>query len=311
MAMKTAKARDGARRGAIWSVLIWIIFLAGALLLIYPALSEAWNSFRAARTAAGYEKTVDALSEEEIKRELELAEAYNRAHKRNTFSSKPFLNEPFVNDHPYKSLLGQSGGVMGFVVIPKLGVRLPIRHGTSAGTLESGAGHLKGTSLPVGGKSSHAVIVGHRGLPGAKLFTDLDRLRPGDGFYLEILGKEFDYEVDQVNTVRPSDVTPLAIIPGRDLVTLLTCTPYGQNTKRLLIRGHRVRLLSSSSKAASSSFGSASAGFTDMDMRMAGLIAAEIMLLVLVMIRLRQSRQKFGPKPRQRAIFRLPKIKKD
>ena len=225
------------RKPCISTVLLACAFLAGIVLLLYPTVSDWWNSSRMSRAVEGYEQAVEELPREDYERMLSEARAYNEALSRRAAS----YVQGALEDEGYAALLDPSGtGMMGTVEIAKIGVTLPIYHGTGDAELAAGAGHLEGSSLPVGGEGTHAVITGHRGLPSARLFTDLDQLAEGDTFVLRVLDETLTYEVDQIRIVEPEDVSELGVRAGEDLCTLVTCTPYGINTQRLLVRGHRV-----------------------------------------------------------------------
>ena len=219
------------------TVILILVFLTGAALLLYPSVSDYWNSFHQSRAIAVYADQVASLNNDDYDRLWEAARAYNRqlAERENPlFQSEEDLAE-------YQTLLNISGsGVMGYIEIPKIGVSLPVYHGVEEGVLQIAVGHIPGTSLPTGGKGTHSVLSGHRGLPSAKLFTNLDQLREGDLFLLRVLDETLTYEVDQILIVEPHEVGALAIEPGMDYCTLVTCTPYGINSHRLLVRGHRV-----------------------------------------------------------------------
>jgi sortase A len=192
-----------------------------------------WNQHRQNRLIDNYNIKVAQLQEEEKSKMIAAAEEYNSTLKGNPWDAS-------VDDDTYNSLLDLDGsGIMGYLEIPKIDVRLAIFHDTGEAAPDDGVGHLKGTSLPVGGSSTHCVLSGHRGLPSAKLFTDLDKLENGDLFYIYTMGEALAYEVDQVVVVEPTQVDMLKITPEQDYVTLLTCTPYGVNSHRLLVRGHR------------------------------------------------------------------------
>jgi sortase A len=214
-----------------------MIFAVGLCVLLYPTMSNLWNQHRQNRLIDNYTNTVAELREDEKSDVRSAAEAYN-----NTLAG---LSTDAPLDHDsYNALLNLDGsGIMGYLEIPKIDVRLAIYHGTGEAAPDNGVGHLEGTSLPVGGSSTHCVLSGHRGLPSAKLFTDLDKLGNGDLFYIYILGETLAYEVDQVLVVEPTQVDALKITPGQDYVTLLTCTPYGVNSHRLLVRGHRTEVV--------------------------------------------------------------------
>lgn len=221
-----------------------LLFLLGLSILLYPAISDAWNQYRNARLISTYDTAVDDLPEQEYDKLWKEARKYNRQHTVNTFSEAFDANGNYVLNDTYKKVLDPDGeGLMGSIEIPCIQVKIAIYHGLSEDVLEKGAGHMEGTSLPTGGKSTHAVLAAHRGLPSARLFTDLDQMKKGDIFLLHILGKTLAYKVDQIQTVLPNETEALKIIKGEDHVTLLTCTPYGVNTHRLLIRGTRTRYI--------------------------------------------------------------------
>lgn len=227
------------KRSILPNVVIALVFLLGLGVLLYPSASNLYNQWRQDQLAGDYEKAVDDLSEDELEAAREAARAYNAALSP-TFSDA-FTSADIPSDDEYWRLLDVAGnGVMGTIEIPKIQVRLPIYHGTGETELQNGIGHLYGTSLPVGGSGTHSVLSGHRGLPSALLFTDLDQLQAGDRFGLHVLGETLAYEVDQVLVVEPTDVSSLLPEEGSDYCTLVTCTPYGVNTQRLLVRGHRV-----------------------------------------------------------------------
>ena len=210
--------------------------------MLYPAYSYLYNEYMNARAAAAYQQAVDAGDAEKMAQALADARAYNKAHTVNAIYD-PFGDDGVrkPEDPEYLRQLSVTGdGVMAYLDIPKIGQRLPVYHGTSGEVLDKGIGHLSGTSLPVGGKSTHCVLSGHRGLPSSKLFTDLDQLVKGDEFHLHVLGEVLAYRVDRVQVVEPTEVGSLGIQPGKDLCTLVTCTPYAVNTHRLLVTGHRV-----------------------------------------------------------------------
>ncbi len=211
--------------------------IVGLSLLLYPTVSNYWNSKHATRAIASYVESMENLDEDQYKEVWQSAIEYNAAltERPNAFTLTDELRERYENE------LNVSGtGAMGYIEIKKLDVSLPIYHGTSEGVLQVAVGHLDWSSLPTGGTGTHCVMSGHRGLPSAKLFTDLDDLREGDTFELIILDETLTYEVDQIRTVLPNDIADLAIVPGKDYCTLVTCTPYGINSHRLLVRGHRV-----------------------------------------------------------------------
>ncbi len=211
------------------------LFFVGLSVLLYPSLADYWNSKTQSEAIIDYEKMLENLPKEDFTALFEAAEEYNKNLEALDF---PLLD---YSDVPgYRETLNATGtGIMGYVSIPKIGIELPLYHGTSDAVLAVAIGHLEGSSLPIGGPSTHCVVSAHRGLPSARLFTDLDQLTEGDQFTVTVLDKTLTYEVDQIRIVQPDDVSQLAVIEGEDHLTLLTCTPYGINTERLLVRGIR------------------------------------------------------------------------
>ncbi len=219
------------------TILIVLIVLAGLSLVLYPTVSNFVNSRSQAKVIATYQEQLSGMDAEEHAKMFSQAGRYNRAllERDNAFTLSPELQQQ------YEALLDVfDSGVMGYVEIPCIDCMLPVYHGTEEQVLQQAAGHVEWSSLPVGGESSHCVISGHRGLPSAELMTHIDRLRVGDRFYLHVLDQTLEYRVDQIKVVLPEDTTYLKIEKGKDLVTLLTCTPYGINSHRLLVRGSRV-----------------------------------------------------------------------
>ena len=213
------------------------ILIAGLCLVLYPSVSDYYNSFHQTRVVERYAKDIAAMNEDEYQKILDSARSYNEHITENG------INWIFSDEERAayeKELSIGSNGIMGYIKIPKLNIMLPIYHGTSDPVLQTSIGHLEQTSLPVGGEGTHCSLSGHRGLPSARLFTDIDLLMEGDTFNLMILNETLTYEVDQIRIVDPDDLTELRIIPGEDYCTLITCTPYRINTHRLLVRGHRV-----------------------------------------------------------------------
>lgn len=214
-----------------------LLLLAGVSLLLYPSLSDYWNSMHQTRAIASYAETVSQLDTAQYDEMWKAAQDYNRslAQRETAFA---LTDEQKA---AYESLLDVSGlGVMGYIEIPEIDCSLPIYHGTEESVLQVAVGHLEWSNLPVGGEGTHCVLSGHRGLPSAKLFTNLDKLAVGDTLLLRVLDEVLTYEVDQILIVEPEQVDALGIVPGEDYCTLVTCTPYGINTHRLLVRGHRV-----------------------------------------------------------------------
>lgn len=226
------------------NLVIGIIFLAGLSLLLYPFVANQWNNYRQKQLISGYEQVVsdkEAAEGIDYDAERKKAEDYNEALLPCVLPDSFALAESSGVDPVYMNTLNIAGDeMMGSVEIPKINIKIPIYHTTEEDVLNKGAGHLEGSSLPVGGANTHAVISAHRGLPSASLFTDLDQMKVGDHFLLHVLDETLCYEVDKISVVKPEDTSALAVEDGQDLVTLLTCTPYGVNTERLLVRGHRV-----------------------------------------------------------------------
>lgn len=219
-----------------FSIAIFIMFIVGLSVLLYPAISEYINSKHSSRVIAEYNDKLSDSSEEELDAVFAKAEDYN---KRLNANPSAFFDPSLVSG--YEDTLDITGtGIMGYIDIDKINVELPIYHGVGKEVLQIGAGHLSGTSLPVGGSSTHSVLSGHRGLPSAKLFTDLDELEIGDVFTVTILNRCFTYQIDRIKVVLPEEFDDLRIVDGKDYCTLLTCTPYGINSHRLLVRGARI-----------------------------------------------------------------------
>ena len=226
------------------NLVICIIFLAGLSLLLYPFVANQWNNYRQKQLISNYEQVVsdkEAAEGIDYDAERKKAEEYNEALLPCVLPDSFALAESSGVDPVYMNTLNIAGDeMMGSVEIPKINIKIPIYHTTEEEVLNKGAGHLEGSSLPVGGANTHAVISAHRGLPSASLFTDLDQLKEGDHFLIHVLNETLCYEVDKIFVVKPEETSSLAVEEGKDLVTLLTCTPYGVNTERLLVRGHRV-----------------------------------------------------------------------
>lgn len=224
-------------RRKLSNILLTLAFVVGIGLIVYPSFSDWWNSFHQTRAIAGYASAVANMDEKQFDSMWAEAEAFNEylAGKSGRFN----LTEEELKT--YNDILDVTGtGIMGYIDIPSIKVSLPIYHGTDEAVLQIAIGHIEGTSFPVGGEGSHCAVSGHRGLPSAKLFTDIDQLQEGDKFLLQVLDRTLTYEVDQIRIVLPQELQDLEIDPDQDYVTLITCTPYGVNTHRLLVRGHRV-----------------------------------------------------------------------
>ena len=218
------------------TIILILIFLVGLSVMLYPTVSDYINQKNQSRAVASYSEEVENLSDVDYQAYFDAADDYNR---RLAETPDAFYRPDEVSG--YTDTLDVSGtGIMGYITIPKIGVELPVYHGTSDGVLQVAAGHLEGSSLPVGGAGTHAVISAHRGLPSAKLFTNLDELEAGDTFTITVLDRVLTYEVDQISIVLPTETDLLQPVEGKDYVTLMTCTPYGINTHRLLVRGKRI-----------------------------------------------------------------------
>ncbi len=217
---------------------LMMVFLIGFSLVLYPVVSDYINTSHQSRVIANYEDDVSGLTTSDYTAQMREAVAYNQGLAANPNS---FLESSKATSG-YDDLMNPFGtGVMGYIEIDSLDVRLPIYHSTSDSVLEVGVGHVEGSSLPIGGQSTHCVLSGHRGLPSSKLFTDLDKMTIGDTFFIHTLGEVLAYRVDQILVVEPDDTSALNIVEGQDYCTLVTCTPYGINTQRLLVRGTRVQ----------------------------------------------------------------------
>ena len=273
-----------ATKNRIVVILLIVVLLAGLSLLLYPFVSDYWNSLHQSRAIATYMEAVTELDEAAYEEWWDGAKAYN--------ASLPGTQNRFLPDKEeqrnYEKLLDISGtGILGYVEIPNIDVLLPIYHGTDEEVLQVAIGHIEGSSLPVGGESTHCVISGHRGLPSSRLFTDLDQLTEGDIFILRVLDETLTYEVDQIHIVEPDDTSLLGIEEGQELCTLITCTPYGVNSHRLLVRGHRVENQEASSTLR------ITADAMLLDLRLAvPLIAAPILLALILLLLFRSRKEK-------------------
>ena len=223
------------KRDKIGILLVLMLFI-GVCGLLYPSVSQYWNSKTQTRVVENYQDILSSLEQADYDEFFQDAEAYNTA-----LAELPSPLFDYGQLQGYEDALNVNGnGIMGYVIIKKLGVELPIYHGISAEVLNVACGHLEGSSLPVGGESTHCVLSAHRGLPHAKLFTELDKMELGDTFQITVLDRTFTYQVDQIKVVRPDEINDVEIVKGKDYCTLLTCTPYGINSHRLLVRGNRI-----------------------------------------------------------------------
>ena len=231
----------------ISAILFGLLFLVGFGILVYPTVSNQWNTYRQSQLISNYQSVVQDMTPEDFTQEWERAEAFNATITQNNLYSDVFGESTTdLQSTEYWKILNEAGdGIMGYLSIPKINIKLAIYHGTADDVLQTGVGHLNGTKLPIGGESTHCVVAAHRGLPSAKLFTDIDQLRNGDKFYIHVLDQVLAYEVDQILPMVDKDdhetlENALKIEEGKDQVTLFTCTPYGVNSHRLLVRGARV-----------------------------------------------------------------------
>lgn len=231
------------KKDTLWRLVRLLVILLGIGILVYPSLSEYLSELNSSRATASYDDSVLQMEQERLDQLLAQAQEYNRQLAQVSAGQAPQSDEDGnpITPESYWDLLNvdSSTGIMGYIEIPRLNTTIPIYHGSSEEVLQVGVGHLQNTSLPVGGESTHAALSGHRGLPTRSLFTDLDKMEIGDRFYIKVLNETLCYTVDQILTVLPSEMEALAIEPGQDYVTLITCTPYGINSHRLLVRGVR------------------------------------------------------------------------
>ena len=276
------------KKSSFVTAILIAAFFIGALLLLYPTISDFWNSFHQSRAIASYAEQVADLDENAYDRLWEDARIYNKTlgDRMNRFVMAEEQKKA------YAALLNiADNGVMGYIEIPKVRCNLPIYHGTDEAVLQVAIGHVPGSSLPVGGESTHCVLSGHRGLPSAKLFTNLDELETGDVFMLRVLDETLTYEVDQIRTVLPNELGDLAIVEGEDYCTLVTCTPYGINSHRLLVRGHRVE-----NHAGASTIRVTADAMQIEPLLIAPLVAVPMLLVMLVIVLIPHRRKGKGDK---------------
>lgn len=224
-------------KGKLFNILLIIVFVAGLSLLLYPTISDTYNSYLHSRLIVDYSQQVDQMEEALYQQQLEAAQTYNAALLER---SNPFVLTQELDAQYWNLLKPTDSDVIAYVEIPGIEVTLPIAHGTKTQTLNKYVGHIEWSSLPVGGENTHCVISGHRGLPSSELFTNIDHMQIGDLFYIHVLGQTLEYQVDHIAVVDPYDYTLLGIVEGKDYTTLVTCTPYGVNSHRLLVRGVRI-----------------------------------------------------------------------
>ena len=274
------------KKSSFVTAILIAALLAGALLLLYPTVSDYWNSFHQSRAIASYAEQVADLDDTTYDQIWADARAYNETLDNST--SRFVMTEE--QKKIYEALLNiADNGVMGYIEIPKIKCNLPIYHGTDEAVLQIAIGHVQGSSLPAGGESTHCVLSGHRGLPSAKLFSDLDQLAEGDVFLLRVLDETLTYEVDQIRTVLPDELDDLAIEEGKDYCTLVTCTPYGINSHRLLVRGHRVE-----NQASASTIRVTADAMQIEPLLIAPLVAVPMLLVLLVMVLIPHRTKKKG-----------------
>ena len=274
------------KKSSFVTAILIAALLAGALLLLYPTISDYWNSFHQSRAIASYAEQVADLDDNTYDQIWADARAYNETLDNST--SRFVMTEE--QKKIYEALLNiADNGVMGYIEIPKIKCNLPIYHGTDEAVLQIAIGHVQGSSLPAGGESTHCVLSGHRGLPSAKLFSDLDQLTEGDVFLLRVLDETLTYEVDQIRTVLPDELDDLAIEEGKEYCTLVTCTPYGINSHRLLVRGHRVE-----NQASASTIRVTADAMQIEPLLIAPLVAVPMLLVLLVMVLIPHRTKKKG-----------------
>lgn len=235
--MKEKKTAQKKKNGSASTIILVAIFFVGLSVLLYPTISDFWNEKRQSQAIVNYDDLIVDLTPEDYSDYFNKAEAYNKKIRNMSY---PFMNHKNIADEYFDTLDVNGNGMMGYITIEKIKVQLPIYHGTSDKVLNSAVGHVEGSTLPVGGKSTHSVLSAHRGLPSAKLFTNLDKLENGDIFTIRILDRTITYQVDQILIVLPHETDALNIVTGEDYCTLVTCTPYGINTHRMLVRGTRI-----------------------------------------------------------------------
>lgn len=268
------------------TVILILVFLVGLSLLLYPTVSDYWNSLHQSRAIASYAENVAGLDDDRYDQLWAQAQEYNAGISRR---SNRFVLSDAEREQYTRTLDVSGSGIMGYVEIPEIKCSLPIYHGTDEAALQIATGHIEWTSLPVGGEGTHCVISGHRGLPSAKLFTNLDQLELGDTFLLRVLDETLTYQVDQILIVEPDETDALYIVEGEDLCTLVTCTPYGVNTHRLLVRGHRIE------NQPEARIVRVTADAMQVEpIMVAPLVAAPILLLLLVWVMIRGRGRKGG-----------------
>ncbi len=270
------------KKSSFSTIILILVLVVGLSLMLYPSFSNYWNELHQTKAIANYDSVVADMSDDDCSHLFEAAVEYNKALRKIRF---PLM---YYNDvHGYDDLLNIDGnGIMGYISIEKIGVELPIYHGIEETVLQVAVGHIEGTSLPTGGESTHCALSAHRGLPSARLFTDLDKLEIGDVFTMTIIDQVLTYQIDQILVVEPSEVEPLYVVDGEDYCTLITCTPYGVNSHRMLVRGSRIE----NEKLLSDIRVTADASIID-PIIVAPFVATPILLVLFVLLML--------PKPRK------------
>ena len=271
------------KKSKIGIVLVLMLFV-GICGLLYPSISQYWNTKTQSRAVSNYQDILASIKPEDFTAYFDAAHQYNQDLRS---LSSPLTDYRVLGNYE-QTLNVSGGGIMGFITIPKIGIELPIYHTINADVLNVACGHLEGTSLPVGGESTHSVLSAHRGLPHAKLFTDLDKMEVGDTFQITVLDQTLTYQVDQIKVVRPNEIGDIQIVEGEDLCTLLTCTPYGINSHRLLVRGVRIENAQPKLYVTSNAY--------KIDSLVATPVVAAPILLVLLIVLLVKYRDK-GTKP--------------
>lgn len=257
------------------TIALIVVFFVGVSVLLYPTVSDYWNSLHQSQAIATYADSVENMDEQDYEKLWDAAVSYNQK----LFQSGHGLGLKDEEKEEYNELLDVSGtGIMSYIEIPRIKCSLPIYHGTDEGVLQIAVGHIEGSSLPVGGLNTHCILSGHRGLPSAKLFSNLDKLEEGDIFMIRTLDQTLTYEVDQIRIVLPDEVEDLKIEEGKDLCTLVTCTPYGINTHRLLVRGHRVKYVETKVQEQKE----VSKPKTDTRLVIAGAVAGAVVLFIII-----------------------------
>lgn len=270
----------------IVKALPFVIMLTGLALLLYPTISDHVNEMTQTRVIQSYNEITGSLSEDDQQKAIDAARQYNRK----LAAQNDAIYSPWSVPGYYETLDITGTGIMGYITIEKIKVELPIYHDVDENVLQIAVGHLPGTSLPVGGKGTHAVLSGHRGLPSAKLFTDLDKLEVGDVFYITVLSEVMTYQVDQIKTVSPHNVEDLLIDPNEDYCTLFTCTPYGVNTHRMLVRGRRIETKEEYKVYVANEV------FVISPVIVAGVIAIPVLLALFIIVMLRGNKPKKAKK---------------